>query len=155
MDKHRHSVFYRNHAAILLQNRRSLCYTHAFIMLQKHLALTNLETQAFIILQNRKHAVIILQNRRSFIDNTCSHQFTEQRSHYFTKTDSGALQDIVNKPGPIVILHGNSIITSNMTETLPISIHLSKAGQETYVFNKLKNKSSLSLGQLCDNNCSH
>ena len=74
--------------------------------------------------------------------------------HYFRATDIQALKRVRFDPnGPTVHLPNNETITSTVTGQLPFSDKLSTSARQAHVFNDLHSASLVSLGQLCDDDC--
>ena len=79
---------------------------------------------------------------------------TGASSHYFKATDSAALRNV--KPalqGPAVTLPDLSTIQASANGQLNLHPSLSKQATTAHVFDGLTNASLLSVGQLCDDNC--
>ena len=79
---------------------------------------------------------------------------TGASSHYFKATDSEVLSDV--KPtlqGPVVTLPNLATIQAKAEGQLNIHPSLTKQATTAHVFDNLTNTSLLSVGQLCDDDC--
>ena len=79
---------------------------------------------------------------------------TGASSHYLRTTDSNVLNDIRITPvGPVVTLPDLSNIQAKAEGQLQLHPCLSKKATTAHVFDELTNTSLLSVGQLCDDDC--
>ena len=75
-------------------------------------------------------------------------------SHYLTIDDTRAcLNDIQSYTGPAVMLPDAETISPTLKGQLSLSTKLSKTAQAATVLPALKSSSLISLGKLCDDNC--
>ena len=63
------------------------------------------------------------------------------------------LTDIKQYSGPSVILPDAKVLAQSQQGTIPISNQLSKTAQQATVLQNLKSSSLISLGQICDDQC--
>ena len=74
-------------------------------------------------------------------------------NHYFTLRDATVLNSVRTEPiGTSVILPDQSSLTSVASAHLPLSTEFTPAATHTEIFDNLQS-SLISLGQLCDDNC--
>ena len=72
--------------------------------------------------------------------------------HYLRDCDKDVLLHPTPTDGPTVYLPDMSTVSATSKGSLPLP-HLSPAAIEAHVFNNLPSSSLISLGQLCDDNC--
>lgn len=73
--------------------------------------------------------------------------------HYFRAQDANALQHKIPTKGPTVYLPDMSQISAHSKGELPLKA-ISSSAKTAHVFKDLKTSSLISLGQLCDDDCS-
>ena len=72
--------------------------------------------------------------------------------HYFRIQDVALLDNVKSASGPTVFLPNNEALQATKEGNLPIP-QLSNNGKKAHIIPTLTNTSLLSLGQLCDDNC--
>ena len=73
--------------------------------------------------------------------------------HYIRDDDKSILNFRKKDLGPTVLLPNNDSMTSTESGILPLSGHLNAAAKKAHIFSDLHSASLISLGQLCDDNC--
>jgi hypothetical protein len=74
--------------------------------------------------------------------------------HYFKENDKHVLNNpSTDNHGPTVLLPNDDSMTSTSSGLLPFQSSLSKSACKTHIFKDLQSSSLISLGQLCDDNC--
>ena len=73
--------------------------------------------------------------------------------HYWREKDAHVLADIIDSPGPPVLIPDGTTITSTRKGILPISQQLSQKGSTAMILPGLSSASLISIGQLCDDGC--
>ena len=73
--------------------------------------------------------------------------------HYWRIEDAKVLSNIIDKPGPSVVIPNNSTIAVTSQGDLPISEKLSPCARNAMILPGLKSASLVSIGQLCDDDC--
>ena len=74
-------------------------------------------------------------------------------SHYLRSKDKSILSHIIKEQGPPVTFPNNVLSTANQSGQLPFSNKLSASAKKAMILPELQSSSLVSLGQLCDDNC--
>ena len=73
--------------------------------------------------------------------------------NYWRLQDTKCLKNITNKTGTPVTLPNKTTIIPTQEGTIPLSNKLSLSAQKATVLPALKSASLISIGQVCDDNC--
>ena len=73
--------------------------------------------------------------------------------HYWRQEDIACLSNMLNLPSTSVLLPNANTITSSKQGILPLSSLLSTQAKKALVLPQLQSSSLISLGQLCDDDC--
>ena len=73
--------------------------------------------------------------------------------HYWRQEDIACLSNMLNLPRTYVLLPDANTVTSSKQGILPLSSLLSTQAKKALVLPQLQSSSLISLGQLCDDDC--
>ena len=74
-------------------------------------------------------------------------------SHYLRNEDKTILSHVIKETGPPVTFPNNVLSTANQSGQFPFSDKLSASAKKAMILPELQSSSLVSLGQLCDDNC--